>query len=292
MKYDEIRKKLEGEYAKNSIDIWVNCSRKIMREAFGDSSDSFDPKKLYDLKRFVDYVNKFPNPSSKKTHTNSILHMLKIVNDKVIVPAYQELFRQYCQEADEDEDWSPYKEKEERKLKSLDNLKERARFYAKVYEKNPKSFPKYYNALVTKLYTEIPPLRPEEWLSCEFEDDEKNNFIDLDTGIVTIRVYKTMNTHGDRQLQLPESLNKFIKIGKEEFGMKYVLPQQKNPKEHSSISSFSSKLKNLFDGCNAQLLRKIYISEKVPEMDHTARKNLARFMGHTVKVQEFRYNKN
>ena len=145
------------------------------------------------------------------------------------------------------------------------------------------------------LYTYLPPLRGSEYLNCKYSlgphtvdniAQFSNNLLDIANHCFWMQHYKTVKEHGIRRIEIPDMLYNILMEYYNRYHFEYLLGKLISP------ALLASRFNNIF-GCkiSVNMLRKIYVSEKVNEMTVKERKVLAFIMAHNLETQEMIYHR-
>jgi integrase len=149
----------------------------------------------------------------------------------------------------------------------------------------------YYLAL--SFYTYLPPLRSQDYINTMYKDEttdiHKDNYYDSDKKQLIYNTYKTIESNGKRIINVPDELAEIIDNFHKKSESKYIICSSK--KGHLSSIHFNKILK-VSAGGSCNMLRKIYISEKIDNgMSVNERKDTAVIMGHSLAVQQLTYSR-
>jgi len=160
--------------------------------------------------------------------------------------------------------------------------------------------------LLLSLYTFLPPLRGDEYCKTVLRDDIDTilelpdeckkigkNILDTKLKRLAIAFSKTNKTYGTRIIEVPIPLIKIITNFSKKYNNTVLLPKLVHGKiVNTRMSENDLRLAlNKSIGTTPIMLRKIYISEVVPNLAPDERKALARIMGHSLEMQEFVYGR-
>ena len=154
-------------------------------------------------------------------------------------------------------------------------------------------------------YCTMPPFRPSEWINLKIVKDNKNrdgNFLNLDTGILTYRDYKTARSWGELHIpcsqELLSALTAFYDYLGEVDGSKYMFTTSKIVgknivNEIMSTTYFTQFFKTIdgFNGCTPNDIRNLYCSTIPEETSLEERAKIAAMMKHSVSSQMLIYSK-
>lgn len=146
---------------------------------------------------------------------------------------------------------------------------------------------------VLYLYTEIPPLRSQDYINTSFDKNESINYIDLDRKELIIREGKTTNKANSRIIDIPDKAVDIIKKVKELSQSKWLIPKVQTPSEHMKNDTFAKFLNTIFGkSVSSSRLRNIFVSSyNDANMSIEDRKKNANIMGHQVSTSQAIYTK-
>jgi hypothetical protein len=167
--------------------------------------------------------------------------------------------------------------------------------------------------LLLSFYRFLPPLRSQEIFMakiCNWKTTripETGNYIDVDNWRLVSRSHKTFKSYGEHIVDLNDNeLRNVIKRYLEKTGLTdgdYLIVKSLDDKQMVSSRWCSDTLKALI-GCGVNHLRQTYVASFLDDLDkkkaskeinHSIytkkRKELAKFMNHSVGTQETRYGK-
>lgn len=311
-----INRKLLQKYRQSSIETFTNSLKTVLINVYNKDKYTLRPIKN-DINAIKAYIKTISNESSKKNTISAILAFLKadMRTKEETLEEYQQYFNKLVKDIDEKKQYKePTKEEEEAFIPWEDIVKVYKKQEKIVKEYDDQNFTSYEDKyiylryLILALYTNIPPLRGEEYRNAiiiRVKNKEsydiiteacKCNLVDLTHNILVIPFYKTSKTHETRIIEIPSKvvdiIRKWYKITN---GNKYLLPNLQTPNTNMSQSALTHLIQRIFEPYNisTSMLRKIYISYKLKSIYNKPkeRKKLAKIMGHTLSVQEFIYNR-
>lgn len=143
--------------------------------------------------------------------------------------------------------------------------------------------------LVASLYTLIPPLRGSEYVDCmlagTITDSErakilsKCNLCVLSEGKFYFTHYKTAKKYGLRTVSIPAVILPTLE---------YFVEKKPIPLLPFSTETLRLRLNKIF-GVSSRLLRRIYVSYKLPSLEPHERAKLANLMAHSYTMQSVIY---
>lgn len=307
---EDVKKTLEKKYRPSTIRTMDNNIKRIFINAL--KTEKYNTKELYEVDKIKSYLGE-QGLGIRKTLVANILGLLKLQTKpktpKKILTKWEKYFDEICKEY---ADKSKYKESSEKEVKNHMSMDE-IRGLLESYEDNIKNIEEkeelktrdmitYEKYIVLLLYTTLPPLRSEDYYKMLLTISKKENYINLKTGIMYVKVYKTSKTYGTRKINLPkkivETLKKWVELQKKfnrELETVYLMPTigSKLTKPQSQ-QGFTDLLNRIFKPkkISSSMLRKIYISEMIDKrLSPEERKKITKIMGHSLEMQEFIYSR-
>lgn len=177
----------------------------------------------------------------------------------------------------------------------------------------PSYFKNWRKCVIIGMYRFLPPLRGQELYTLRISENgsypEEGNWIDLSRWQIVCHEHKTVRYRGKHtvDIQNPE-LQSIIKNYLEQTGLQdgeLFLPKNLTTQRDTPNPSrwFSDTLRHTI-GCSVNQLRQSYVSGLLDHLEkrkvngeisqqhvHEKRKEIARFMGHSIATQETVYTK-
>lgn len=282
----------QSDLKENTRITYFTSFKRLVKEAKIESIEDLTGKK----DKILEYLNSDSVPlTSKKNLLNSFLKCFTYLN--VDPKPYTEDMHKMNKEVDSKRQYAPATEKEKENhitMEELINIRE------KLKKKLTKTFTKYDTHYVLMcLYTMLPPLRSECFYTSHMYikehgfilRPESQNYVCLTKKHLVLNTYKTMGTHGQNIIDLPDELVQILLSYREKTGVNYLVCNAKC--EQYSQSNFT-KLLNAIIGkkVSSTQLRRIYISSKNDgEFNAEERKKTAKIMGHELSTQALYYTK-
>lgn len=161
--------------------------------------------------------------------------------------------------------------------------------------KNKNELITFQRYIILLIYTQIPPLRCQEYLDAIINNDVPGkNTIDLINKKFIVKHHKTVNSHGIKIIDLPEIVITRIKEWQQFNGYRDYLFISLNKNAPMDRICLLQQFHKIFEPykIGPTMLRKIYISEILTwNISMDERKKIANIMGHTIETQEFTYKK-
>lgn len=307
---NDVIKSLEKKYRPSTIKTMSNNIRRIFINAL--KTETYKTEDLYEIDKIKPYLEE-QGLGMKKTLIANILGLLKLQKKpktpKAIIKKWEKYFDQVCKDY---ADKSKYKESTEKEKANHMPMSE-IRDILTTYEIKAKQIEKQESLSVTDmityekyillyLYTTLPPLRSEDYYKMLLTISRKDNYINLKTKTMYIKVYKTSKTYGTRKIKLTPELNDVIKnwvaIQKKfnpDIETVYLMPTISSKLlKPQSQQGFTDLLNRIFapKKISSGMLRKIYISELIDkQLSPDERKEITKIMGHSLEMQEFIYSR-
>lgn len=307
---EEVIKSLEKKYRPSTIKTMNNNIKRIFLNAL--KSEKYRTEDLYEIDKIKPYLSE-QSLGMRKTLTANILGLLKLQTKpktpKKIVKSWEKYFDEICKEYADKSKYKESSEKEKQNHMSMDEIRD----ILKVYESDAKKIDDktelrmsdmitYEKFIILYLYTTLPPLRSEDYYNMLLTISKKNNYINLKSKIMYIKVYKTSKTYGTRKIKLSKELvnilSKWLELQKrfnKDLDIYYLMPTiSSNLARPQSQQGFTDLLNRIFHPkkISSSMLRKIYISELIDkELSPEERKDITKIMGHSLEMQEFIYSR-
>ena len=307
---DDVKKSLEKKYRESTIKTIDNNIKRIFINAL--KSETYKTDDLYEIDKIKPYLEQ-QGLGMKKTLIANILGLLKLQTKpktpKAVLKKWDKYFDTICKEYS---DKSKYKESTEKEIENhmsmdeirglLESYKEHIDRIDKTEDLTVRDMITYEKYIVLYLYTTLPPLRSEDYYKMLLTISRSDNYINLKTKTMYIKVYKTSKTYGTRKIkltkELAEVLTKWVKIQKRfnpDLETVYLMPTIKSKlTEPQTQQGFTDLLNRIFSPkkISSSMLRKIYISELMDkELSPEERKEITKIMGHSLEMQEFIYSR-
>jgi len=289
-------KKLNEKYKETTVDKFTFTIKKVFKEFL--KSDKFNMSlfkgKSEDFKKWV----KDNIPDNQRHSFSYIVYYFLLIDEKKTGKLDKKRYREinyYFKNA-----YNPAGKGEEalqnKETITMDELLELRNKYDQLANEkdNLKDSNTQLGRLLLYLYTEIPPLRSQDYINTIYGDkpNEKGlNYIDLKKGKIHIVSGKSKNSI--RVINLTDTLKKIIKITKDRIDTNYLIPRLKNKKEPMSNSNFTHFFnKILGKKISSSKLRNIMASEYFDNGFTSEEKaEIAKIMGHSYNTNQQIYTK-
>jgi hypothetical protein len=149
--------------------------------------------------------------------------------------------------------------------------------------------------LVLTLYTELPPLRGENYFNATYDVDSTGNRVVLSEPAVLVVVEgKKMKNKEPLEIELNETIvNAMVDARKLSKASPWLIPQIKDTSKHMNTSGFTRFLNRMFGrNVSTSTLRNVVVSHYIDE-GYTKEQldDIARIMNHTPATQRSIYSK-
>ena len=174
--------------------------------------------------------------------------------------------------------WSKVKEMDDTLTKSLDDC----------------SYSEFLSWIFVRTLNEGLVFRGQEFYTTVINDNDAPNNLNLETGVWTIRDYKTEKNYGERTLELSQKTCELIKTARTRFHItsKYLFTPLKDRSGPPMSQTNFSKFIRRHIGVGTNHLRNLYVSHKLDEgVSRNQRQEMAEVMGHGVNTQIMTYSK-
>lgn len=299
-----IMDKLSGRYSPNSLKTMDQQAKRFFKAL---KLDKFDPTILWDINLFRKVINGFNKSNSKKSVCNTLIQMLKCIDDSDEALVHHRLFfKQLVHEHMHAYLFKDPEEKEVENLITLAELKDKFEEFKKK-AKNNNNLGVNMKFAILACYHLFPPLRTQDWTNLRVIDSKTRkgkklteeyeslcnqhlmNLYNKHRGELYLKYGKTSGIHGTRVLTLPPKLKKILNNWIGMNNSDYLFSTQAGtPYTHNG---FNSVMCSLFHPKNvsSSMLRKIYVSEICPKLTREQCHELAKKMGHSITTQQMIY---
>lgn len=289
------RKTGEPQLSDSSVNIHAGRANVVVKAIWGDN---FNLSKLNEWEKVEIFLKGTENSKTANNRAISMLYLAKHAGlSPEIVTKYKKMAEHFLNVNDIS---LGYKQKpvlkdplhkwtDFRKEVIQTHLFENDNF---IFDDKDKSFLDLFDGYMVALYTYNPPIRPGEWLTSKFldQDDGDTNHVNLSVPEPYVKIYHHKEKGGPRKWLLNPLLVNIMKIMNTRLygGMKWVMPNQSNKK--NSSDNFGSKLKKLLGGKTINDLRHLYASAVVSTGDIGLINYISGILGHTIQTQALHYN--
>ena len=302
--------KLRENNNERSMKTVVNRIKRLFKVL---GSSTYDPSLLTDP---VSVGELLRDKIALSSSLEAVVRALKLVvnhefaDNKKLLKTYKRMHIKVLDEYSDKTDYAPASEADEAKyLPWAQILEIRERW--KVYAHDPSAKPKeaFFNRLkyfLCTLYTEIPPLRGQEYcdmfftkelagmsdeLAQELAESKATNYWDLESQRLVIGQHKTVGSHGGKVIKWRSAeLTKALSLWREVNHTDRVVVGYKNDKK-MQVAGLAGHLRSIFapKDISTSTLRKIYISEVASTKSMAIQRDIARKMGHKLTTAKARY---
>lgn len=302
--------KLANKYKLSSINIMGGRIKRIHKIL---KLKKYDIDVLLNLELIKKTIKKhIKNTACAKDIINTIIQVLKIEEKNDNLKPYEKYFKSLVNTHKEAYLLKEPSKKELENVVSMNDVITLFKQYETQINAKKDKHDQYLwvRYVLLAMYSLFPPLRGEEWYktkveSIQEEDVERRielyneilnrdqeNFYNIHNGELVLKFYKTMSTYGLRILKLPDELQDIIKQWKTINTSHYLIPNIKTGTPLSQ-QGFTEKFNNIFfpKKVSSSMIRKVYVSEIVPNISNDARKQLKHTMGHSLAVQTMVYSR-
>lgn len=263
---------------------YVNSYRRIVRDCIKNESPT--AAELADSGKILNYLNTL-KLSVAKTVLNGYINCLKRMN--MNTTQFEAEFKVLAKNADNARAYAaPTEKQQENQITMADVIAKREKLKT---EKN-----KLRDYVTLSLYTYLPPIRGEEYLSSRLLADSAKeelkdipNYICLTKKIMVVNKYKTVKTHGQKIIQIPDELCNILQKYKES-GANYAISGKDG--QQMDQTALRQLMNRIFDNkkVSVAMLRKIYVSKLVDDnASGEERKSAAKIMSHQLSTQQLIY---
>jgi hypothetical protein len=286
-----ILRNLEKKYKATSMKTIHSRIKNLFLNVF--NSGKFDIKKMEDLEKIIIYVS---TQASASSTFNSYYQVYKAsINPKPeILEQYEEALKILKKDDTEKQTMRTATEEEKENTITKEELIElRKQYDILAKDKKSKNYIKNnLRRLILHLYTEIAPLRSQDFINTKFIDDENYNFMDIENKELKIKSGKVENSK--RNIYIHDELLQVIKETKENIKSNFLIPKIRDLNTNMKNDAFTHFVNNIFGGkkISSTKLRNIYISDMIDnKATAKQRKATAKLMGHGLSTATNIYTK-
>jgi integrase len=286
-----ILKKLEEKYKPSSMKTIQSRIKNLFLNVF--NSGKFSIKKMEDLERIIIYTT---TQSSASSTFNTYYQVYKAsINPKPeILEQYEEALKILKKDDTEKQTMRSATEEERENTITKEELIElRKEYDILAKDKTSKNYIKNnIRRLILYLYTELPPLRSQDYINTKFINQEGYNFLDIQNKELKIKSGKVENSI--RDIYIHDELLEVIKETKENIKSQFLIPKVRDLNTNMKNDAFTHFVNNIFGGkkISSTKLRNIYISDMIDnKATAKQRKATAQLMGHGLNTATSIYTK-
>ena len=307
---------LRLKYRDSSIATIAGGIKRVITNISPRGQTAFNPLLLQESVAILAFLDGLDKTSVRKALLNNVMAVAALLPDfpEAVLEQYRERFERYAKEHNEQYKYQPISSTATVETAFIPNLemirKTADERLAKARQTGARR--DWVNAVILALYSGMPALRGQEFyatrvvehspgtdLTAVLPEATYPNFLDLASGTLVVRDYKTQQRYNIRYLRIPPPLLGLLKEYHEAVGeVGFLIPdEQGRPLEHSP---FTKRLHSLLGAeISTDMLRKIYIAEMLHYLQHNKlspvavvaiRKQMATAMGHSLEAQEFVYS--
>jgi hypothetical protein len=286
-----ILKNLEKIYKPSSMKTIHSRINNLFSNVFNTSK--FSIKKMEELEKIIIYVSTQASASSTFNSYYQVYKASREPNEKII-KEYEEVLKILKKDDREKQTMRAATDEEKQNTITKQELIElRKQYDILAKDKNNKNYIKNnIRRLILYLYTELPPLRSQDYINTKYIDEDGFNFMDIENKNLKVKQGKVENSI--RDIYINDDLLQVIKETKNNVDSDYVIPKIRNVKENMTNSAFTHFFNNIFDGkkISSTKLRNIFISDMI-DNKATAKQRIAtaEIMGHGLSTATSIYTK-
>ena len=290
--------KLLNKYKESSIKTMDGQIRRI-HKLF--NHDKYIHQILFNI-HDIDSVLTSLKPSVKKAILNTVINIIKITDPDFNLKIHNNIFDKYCKIHEE----NYVMNNKHDDIVNIDHvvaLKNKYKEYVdRIDFDNVKKddWFTYIRYLALVLYSEMPPLRGEDYYNTYIIDSNNYdfnmlvntlnyNFYDINTAKLVVKYHKTQTKYGTRIVDFNTIVNEVIQKWTLINNTKFLFPTYSKIK--MSQQAFTDMITRIFkpDKVNIDILRHAYITEKSKSCNAQQLKDIAKIMGHSVTTQQMIY---
>lgn len=294
---DLLNLKFEGKNITESTKkYYVTKFKKIINDVFGGTIP--DNKYLESHMAYLkvsEYIKSdVVTLATKKPMYNAFMKCLEEMN--ISTAAYVKDYHKLSKESDDKLAQKEPDEDEQNKLISFKDLEKIQKTWKKSLNKDMVTINDIYYIICT-LYLMLEPLRTQDYINTHLFDNCKKhdltkapNYICLKCSHMIIREFKTDKIHDTRTIKIPKKLNNIIKQYHKKTKFEYLICSS-NGVQLLQPNFYALSMEAC--GISTNMMRKIYVSEKLNDNLATTKKRAdsARIMGHKPSTQQAAYSK-
>lgn len=291
---------IKAGITQSSAKTYASNAFRVIQASFPDLS-KFQMSDLLDVNQVSTYIKSLPEGNPKQNQARGIFELVKLLPgiSKTVLNQYEQMYKSarnhnLISRITSKSKLDDTPENEWKKLK--DTVDKIPTISEQDALNSRKALQQFMNKYTGMLYTLHPTLRPIEWYSSIFMDDDdgKTNHVSLRDG--KIRIYKHKNNTGPRKHNLSPKLveemkkmNNVMKIKYPNRPVYYVLPKYYN--EYGAITSnLTEYIKTIF-GKKCGYIRSVYSSNIWKNGSDELMIYLVDAMGHQLQTAKTDYVK-
>ncbi len=288
---DTILSKLKERYKETSINTFDITLRKVFKECY--SKNEFSASELIKYKPLLKWLFNLKS-SNKASYLNAIYNIyLEYPNhSKYVLKKYQNELNALRQFENSSRVYKPATENEKNNTISKEELLIKRNEYDALANSNKDDVSIQTRRLILYLYSEIPPLRNQDYINCTFSRDDNMNYIDLGNKQLVIVDGKVKNSK--RTIDLNDTLIKIIKETKDNVKSKFLIPMITDITQPMKSDNFTHFLNKTLGGkkIGCCRLRSLFVSKMIDDKTSAEeRKKVAKTMAHSVSTQQTIYTR-
>ena len=284
--YDTLVKK----YKQTSINTYSRNIKRCFKEAF--KSDIFAAGQLIKYKTVMKWINGL---KSKRHYLFTVILVYEAHPNhcKKTLEKYKNAYNEI--KGIEDNTYKPATDKQNEESISREEIISIRNNYDGLATNDTGNITVQIRRLITHLYSRLPPLRSQDFITAKFGDAQsvEGNYIDIDSQVLVIREGKTEKEGKERRVPINDELAKVIRETKERVNSRWLIPTVKDITKPMSNSGFNHFCHNIFGKhISSSRLRNLFVSELIDKQASAEQlKTAAKIMGHEVNTQQTIYTK-
>ena len=150
----------------------------------------------------------------------------------------------------------------------------------------------YNDYLLVEFHCHLPPLRADEYFSITYNNVCLSpNYINVDTKQIIIAEHKTKKTYGVKIINIPQDLFDIILHIRQLSNSEWLFPGYDNNFRLNSSNVYRIWKRIIgIDHISCDILRNLFVSEKIPSLTDEERVEISRIMGHSLDMQTYHYS--
>tara|TARA_R100000789_G_scaffold26608_1_gene29786 strand:+ start:967 stop:1965 length:999 start_codon:yes stop_codon:yes gene_type:complete len=291
IKDEVILSKLKGRYKDSTLNTYDITIRKLFKECY--SKNEFVASEMIKYKPVISWIYNMQS-TNKASYLNAIYNVYKEYpkHSKRVLEKYKIELDGLRQVECSNRIYTPATEKEKDNSISKEELLSKRDEYDALANSNKDDVSIQIKRLILYLYTEIAPLRNQDYCNCSFSKDDNMNYIDLYNKKLVVIDGKSINSK--RDIDLNDTLLSIISNTKDNVKSRFLIPMITDINKQMKSDNFTHFLNNIFDGkkISSSRLRSLYVSKMIDNKTSAKeRKMIAKTMAHSIGTQETIYSR-
>lgn len=290
-------------YRDSTYDNYSKLIKRIFVSLYGETEKYSMDLLFRDINKIIDIIDTYSESQKSK-----YIYVIKLVYSGYKNKNEYDLKKiedYYEKQKDAYNNYTTIQEPTEKQKSGYITMEELNNVYDiyKILLENEESYENYMKLLIVGLYKYLPPVRPEVYINCvynEYDEDYENyNLIDTDTKTLIIRKGKTHKIGKITIVSIPDELNSLILDIKKKYNTVYLLTLLADKTNPQNPKTFGQLFGRIFKSVTDKYItpnnvRNSYISNiiDVEGLGVTEnRKRIAKILGHSINTENNIYSK-